>query len=137
MKTYANDFKWNDVDTYDNQEKEQVSKVTNNDILSSKREIYLKFKTVNPNYEIPDGFVKGSNKIEYTTFQNKEYKYCTYCGNWKSLDNYSGKKNVAKNCKLCEKVKRFARKDKTKEYRINNADKIKTYNAEYRKNNKL
>lgn len=119
MTKYADNFKWCDLDDDINMEKQDEIKKKDNEIKekydykTKKRDIYLKFKKLYSDYEIPDGFIKNGLKIEHIKYDNKEFKYCSKCENWLLTTQFWGKKRLEKRCISCKK-------SEAKKYKNNN-----------------
>jgi hypothetical protein len=124
MKTHANEFIWNDLLPVENKEKNKKLMKELDDIIKKydpkedRKTIYLKFKEINPNYDITDDIIK-ERKIQHIKFNDNEYKYCSKCTKWKNISDYTGIKKLAKRCSSCEFNIRNtpSNKEKTKKYK--------------------
>ncbi len=112
MTQHAGDYKWSDIDELDNWDvdNEKAEKVDNKkeilSVVTSKKEIYNKFKLINPDFVPGSDILTSDRKIHHLTHEKTEYKYCSACDKWVGTNGFpSNKKNydgLDRRCKTCK-----------------------------------
>lgn len=128
MEKYSDGFKWKDNDCNEITNDELIiEKINNanannkkiikknidkedNKLNITKKVIYDQFKLLYNNWIIPENFI-NSSKIEHIIHNDTEYKFCTKCDNWKTIDNYykcnSKHDGLDGKCKECSKKYKY------------------------------
>ncbi len=112
MTEHAGDYKWSDIDEIENWDVDNT-KATQIDnkketlsVVTSKKEIYNKFKSVNPDFEPGTDVLTADRKIHHLTHKQTEYKYCSGCDQWTGVSNYFANKQnydgLDRRCKTCK-----------------------------------
>ena len=77
---------------------------------NKKLEIYKKYLGINPNFSQIEALVKPGQTIEHIKDQGKEYKYCSSCDAWITIEQFTklaeNWDNLNKCCKTCAAGKR-------------------------------
>lgn len=160
MNKYAKDFNWgnkiktrSDNDSNSESESEEEIKPKNkittkkesefeseeekplHENLQNKVDIYKKYKIINPDYNIKKIPLSGRS-ISHIIDNDKEYKYCSTCKNWKLVEEYFiSSKNwdlLDRRCKICKKKSTY---EANINWKQNNKNKISDYNKKYREEN--
>jgi hypothetical protein len=121
MDKYADDYKWNDWDQLENiavsveKNKKVEKKIEEISYVTTKKEIYNKFKLINPDFEITSDILTPDRKIHHLQFNGVAYKYCSKCDKWiKTSDFYANAKNydnLDRRCKKCKKASKEENKE--------------------------
>lgn len=141
MQTHAPEFKYQDIDESEHDDKDNSLTIKKNEtekehsIITKKEEIFKKYHALNPEYDITKHLSNG-NKLDHIEDGDEEYKYCTKCDKWKSINKYySNKKNYDFLDRFCKVCKNISSENSTIKWKEENKDKIKEYNAKYREIN--
>ena len=121
MTQHAGDYKWSDNFDVDNVKATKVdTKKTELSVVTSKKEIYNKFKLINPNYELTADVLTADRKVHHLTHENSEYKYCSGCDKWVEVTRFPSNKlnydSLDRRCKTCKSTL-------AKKYKANEKDK--------------
>ena len=129
MGQYAGDYKWCDLDELANFDVDNVKaekadgKKEELSVVTSKKEIYNKFKTINPNFEPGNEVLTTDRKIHHLTFNNTEYKFCSGCDKWTGIKDFpSNVKNYDSLDRRCKTCKSEAGKKIRASKKIDNSD---------------
>jgi hypothetical protein len=123
------------IESESSSESEEESKPLHEN-LQNKVDIYKKYKKINPDYNIKQIELTG-RAISHIIDDDKEYKYCSGCENWKLTDDFFKSKDtwdsLARSCKICKKKSSSI---SAKDWKERNKEKISEYNKKYREENK-
>jgi hypothetical protein len=113
MNKYAKGFLWQDViveedkNSEDDKSNNDANYRLHQDVTNEKMNIYKKFIDVYPDWNITNELT--SLKIEHIKHNGCEYKYCTKCSTWRTIDCYhkssSKHDGLDTRCKECCKAR--------------------------------
>ena len=106
MAMHSDGYKWRDLfDTISTNNIQQATPT--NEKQTIRNDNYNLFKNIDPDWVMPDVF-KSSIKLEHITHNNLEYKFCTKCNKWVTIEKFhkssSKHDGLDTRCKSCAKL---------------------------------
>jgi len=101
------------------------------DYATQKKDIYESFHQVNPKKDINE-FIKPGKRIVHISDGEKEYKYCSKCSSWKSVNDFFNQSTFwDKLDRLCKICKKGSTGEATKKWKKKNKEYVQNYQKEY------